>query len=95
MYTNQAPPVTHDDDGCKVPYNGWSNKGLIEFNRICKKIVAQRETFLLFDTHYSDWATQFSKPRASKRKRRAVIAVYNELDVIAGVAATQPPLDGW
>jgi hypothetical protein len=90
VYTNQAPPVTHNANGCKVPYNGWSNKGLVEFNRICKKLKAERETFPLFDTHYSDWAAQFCKPRASKRKRHAVIA-----STMNWMAATQPPLEDW
>ena len=92
VYTNQAPPITPDDSS-KVPFNGWSNKGLLEFNRLCETIAEQRKGFPLFDTRYSEWAATFGNQRVSKRKRRAVVAVYNELDAFAGVASSQPLLE--
>jgi hypothetical protein len=91
-YTNQAPPITQDDTS-KVPYNGWSNKGLLEFNRLCETIAKERIAFPNYDAQYSAWATQFHMQRASKRKRHEVIAVYNKLDAFVSVASLQPPLE--
>jgi hypothetical protein len=93
VYTNQAPPNAPDDVS-KVPYNGWSNQGLQEFNRLCEAIAEERKAFPHFDAQYSGWAAQFCKQRASKRKRREVVSVYNKLDAFAGVASSQPPLEG-
>jgi phage tail protein X len=92
VYTNQAPPNA-PHDASKVPYNGWSNQGLREFNRLCEAIAEERKAFPHFDAQYSVWAAQFWKQRASKRKRRQVVSVYNKLDAFAGVASSQPPLE--
>ena len=92
VYTNQAQPITPDATS-KVPYNGWSNKGLLEFNRVCETIKEERIAFPNYDSQYLAWATQFHMQRASKRKRREVVAVYNELDAFVSVASLQPPLE--
>jgi hypothetical protein len=92
VYTNQAP-LNAPDAASKVPYNGWSNKGLREFNRLCEVIAEERIAFPNYDAQYSAWAAQFCKQRASKRKRREVVAVYNELDAFVIVASSQPPLE--
>jgi hypothetical protein len=75
----------------KVPFNGWANEGLLVFNSVCEESKQDRMDCADFDDNYATWATQFvQRKRPSKRKRRDVVAVYNELSAFSVTDATNP-----
>jgi hypothetical protein len=78
-------PADKTDKTIKVPSNGWSNEGLKLFNDVCRSIIEDRAACPNFDEDYMEWAKTMQQAAAgSKRKRREVVAVYNELGLFRG-----------
>lgn len=72
--------LTAAEKAAKVPFNGWSNEGLLLFNEVCDSITKDRIDCPDFDDQYKGWAQQYlASNQSSKRKRREVVAVFNEL----------------
>jgi hypothetical protein len=76
--------LTAAEKAAKVLFNGWSNEGLLLFNDVCKSITKDRIDCPNFDDQYKGWAQQYlASNQSSKRKRREVVAVFNELGTLA------------
>jgi hypothetical protein len=84
-FTKAHPGPAPADKKIKVPSNGWSNEGLTLFNEVCDSIIEDRAACRNFDENYREWAKTVQQATAgSKRKRRQVVAVYNELGTLRG-----------
>jgi hypothetical protein len=84
-FTKAHPGPAPADRTIKVPSNGWSNEGLTLFNDVCSSIIEDWAACPNFDEDYMEWAKTMQQVEAgSKRKRREVVAVYNELGLFCG-----------
>jgi hypothetical protein len=64
----------------KVPFNGWTNQGLLVFNDVCNEIKQDHIDCPNFDDNYTTWASQFVKSkRPAKHTRWEVVVMYNKL----------------